>query len=307
MPLIQDRGSFFRHQTLSHNFDTRGHVLLRRTLLTWCSRDTNWCFSSPLCLPTNEHSRVMPWNWFSGHNPEHRGHLVYKLSCSSITTITKTDIAMNTTFFNDTLIAFEAQWAFVSNTSDEDYKRLVREHLTIEVFFLYFIFVTGSATNLFLLLHIASQTRQKSGSHVLLINLVIVDLLLIVFKIFPDIIWCQTVSWEVGELACKLVNFIGHFSLYSSCYLVVCISYNRYNLLKEPHIFHKEKQRAYRMLKIAYLFSGFLSLPQVSDYFISWITFDYGVLCLSVFYSRSQVFLALRTFSEKVPPTLEWT
>lgn len=175
-------------------------------------------------------------------------------------------INMNSSI-NDPLINFynDQRWIEAINLSqlDDQYLTRARHYLRVELMFLYFIFFTGSVTNIFVLLRISSRNGQKSGSHILLINLVVIDLMIILFKILPDIIWCQTISWNVGELSCKLVHFVGQFSLYSSCYILVCISYNRYYLLKKPHIFLREKQRAYKMLKIAYTFSGLLSSPQV--------------------------------------------
>lgn len=174
---------------------------------------------------------------------------------------------------NQSFIQIESTTSGTHDSDDESYTLHYnesfylddfREHVALEKFFLYCLVFTGSLTNLLTLIQMLVKKRQKSGSHVLLFHLILSDFMMIAFDILPEIYWYENFVWPAGDFACKIFHVLRKFALYSNSFVIVCISFNRYYLLKEPHIFQKEKQRAYRMLKLAYSASALLSTPEVS-------------------------------------------
>lgn len=44
-----------------------------------------------------------------------------------------------------------------------------------------------------------------------------------------EIVWASTVTWNAGDLMCRLMSFWRTFGLYLSSFVLVCISIDRYD------------------------------------------------------------------------------
>ncbi|KAI1305846.1 Vasopressin V1a receptor [Halotydeus destructor] len=117
----------------------------------------------------------------------------------------------------------------VNMTSDERYTRFVgdiRDSVRIELTVYTVCFVIGATCNLRALYKL-SQKANKNRVNYLIRHLVLADLMVAFFAIFPEIIWRISVTWNAGVVLCKLLNTVKAFTLYLSSNIIVCISLDR--------------------------------------------------------------------------------
>lgn len=53
-------------------------------------------------------------------------------------------------------------------------------------------------------------------------------------NVLTDIIWRITVSWRAGDIACKTIRFLQACVTYSSTYVLVALSIDRYDAIIHP-------------------------------------------------------------------------
>lgn len=53
-------------------------------------------------------------------------------------------------------------------------------------------------------------------------------------NVLTDIIWRITVSWRAGDIACKVIRFLQACVTYSSTYVLVALSIDRYDAITHP-------------------------------------------------------------------------
>lgn len=58
-------------------------------------------------------------------------------------------------------------------------------------------------------------------------------------NVLTDIIWRITISWRAGNLACKVIRFSQVCVTYSSTYVLVAMSIDRYDAITHPMNFSK--------------------------------------------------------------------
>lgn len=69
--------------------------------------------------------------------------------------------------------------------------------------------------------------------------LCISDLCVGLLNVLTDIIWRITISWRAGNVACKLIRFSQVCVTYSSTYVLVAMSIDRYDAITHPMNFSK--------------------------------------------------------------------
>lgn len=60
------------------------------------------------------------------------------------------------------------------------------------------------------------------------------DLSVGLFNVLVDIIWRFTVTWEAGNVACKVIKFLQCMTTYASTYVLVALSIDRYDAITHP-------------------------------------------------------------------------
>ena len=65
------------------------------------------------------------------------------------------------------------------------------------------------------------------------------DLLVGLISVLTDIIWRYSVAWYAGNLACKIVKFAQVVVTYSSTYVLVALSIDRYDAITRPMNFSR--------------------------------------------------------------------
>lgn len=67
-----------------------------------------------------------------------------------------------------------------------------------------------------------------------MIMYLVADLLVGLISVLTDIIWRTTVTWYAGNVACKLIRFMQAVVTYSSTYVLVALSIDRYDAITRP-------------------------------------------------------------------------
>lgn len=92
-------------------------------------------------------------------------------------------------------------------------------------------------------------------------QLALADLSVGLLHVLTDIIWRITISWRAGNIACKLIRFSQVCVTYSSTYVLVAMSIDRYDAITHPMNFSKSWRRAKHLVTAAWMVSVLFSLP----------------------------------------------
>lgn len=74
-------------------------------------------------------------------------------------------------------------------------------------------------------------------NYIIIVN--VLDLCVGLLNVLTDIIWRITISWRAGNLACKAIRFSQVCVTYSSTYVLVAMSIDRYDAITHPMNFSK--------------------------------------------------------------------
>ncbi len=131
------------------------------------------------------------------------------------------------------------------------------EQLTFLVV-LFAMIVIGNSTVLGALL---MSKGHKSRMNFFIKHLAAADLSVGLFSVLTDIIWRITISWEAGLVACKFIRFLQCVVTYSSTYVLVALSIDRYDAITHPMNFSGSWKRARWLVAAAWVLSLLFSSP----------------------------------------------
>nr|KAG5697747.1 hypothetical protein BaRGS_006269 [Batillaria attramentaria] len=96
------------------------------------------------------------------------------------------------------------------------------------------LFLVASVGNLIVLVTLWRSQGYKSRVNLFIMHLSVADLI-VAFIFMPlETIWHATVSWEAGDVACRICMFFRAFGFYLSSFLLVVISLDRYVSIVHP-------------------------------------------------------------------------
>ncbi|XP_072399205.1 cardioacceleratory peptide receptor-like isoform X1 [Diabrotica undecimpunctata] len=125
---------------------------------------------------------------------------------------------------------------------------------------LFTMIVLGNSAVLIALL--VSKGR-KSRMNFFIKQLAIADLSVGLINVSTDIAWRITVAWHAGNILCKLIRFLQAVVTYSSTYVLVALSIDRYDAITHPMNFSGSWKRARMLIVLAWMFSIIFSLPVI--------------------------------------------
>ncbi|XP_054082089.1 cardioacceleratory peptide receptor isoform X2 [Zeugodacus cucurbitae] len=123
---------------------------------------------------------------------------------------------------------------------------------------LFTVIVLGNSAVLFVMI---VNKNRKSRMNYFIKQLAIADLSVGLLHVLTDIIWRITISWRAGNIACKLIRFSQVCVTYSSTYVLVAMSIDRYDAITHPMNFSKSWRRARHLVTAAWVVSVIFSLP----------------------------------------------
>ncbi|GLV39251.1 Crustacean cardioactive peptide receptor [Carabus blaptoides fortunei] len=128
---------------------------------------------------------------------------------------------------------------------------------------LWILFVMIVLGNSAVLLTLSLNKRRKSRMNFFIKQLAIADLTVGLISVLTDIIWRITVTWHAGNVACKLIRFLQATVTYSSTYVLVALSIDRYDAITHPMNFTGSWRRARVLVISAWLISILFSVPEI--------------------------------------------
>ncbi|XP_037949494.1 cardioacceleratory peptide receptor [Teleopsis dalmanni] len=123
---------------------------------------------------------------------------------------------------------------------------------------LFTVIVLGNSAVLFVMF---MNKNRKSRMNYFIKQLALADLCVGLLNVLTDIIWRITISWRAGNIACKVIRFSQVCVTYSSTYVLVAMSIDRYDAITHPMNFSKSWKRARHLVAGAWITSAIFSLP----------------------------------------------
>lgn len=148
------------------------------------------------------------------------------------------------------------------------------EQLTF-LWILFSVIVLGNST---VLLALLSSKARKSRMNFFIMHLAAADLSVGVLSVLTDIVWKLTITWDAGLLACKTIRFLQVVVTYSSTYVLVALSIDRYDAITHPMNFTGSWRRARILVAAAWILSIVFSIPMLILYHLKDIP-GYGTQC----------------------------
>ncbi|RVE73248.1 hypothetical protein OJAV_G00048710 [Oryzias javanicus] len=134
----------------------------------------------------------------------------------------------------------------------------------VEIALLSVIFVSASLLNAALLLVLWRQRKQMSRMRVFVFHLCLADLVVALFQVCPQLIWDITDRFVGPDLVCRLVKYLQVLGMFSSTYMIVVMTVDRYQAVCNPMVkFQRARTRINVPVCAAWALSVVGSLPQV--------------------------------------------
>ncbi|XP_066593125.1 cardioacceleratory peptide receptor-like isoform X2 [Prorops nasuta] len=131
---------------------------------------------------------------------------------------------------------------------------------------LWLLFAVIVAGNAAVLAGLLLGKRRKSRMDFFIKQLAFADLLVGLISVLTDIVWRSTVTWHAGNVACKLIRFMQAVVTYSSTYVLVALSIDRYDAITRPMNFSGSWWRARALIAAAWGLSVLFSVPIIFLY-----------------------------------------
>lgn len=148
---------------------------------------------------------------------------------------------------------------------------------------LWILFASIVLGNTAVLVALLLNKSRKSRMNFFIMHLALADLSVGLISVLTDIVWRATVAWYAGNAACKIIRFLQATVTYSSTYVLVALSIDRYDAITHPMNFSGSWRRARILVGSAWLLSFLFSVPiiilyeekQVQEELQCWIEFPH--------------------------------
>ena len=129
------------------------------------------------------------------------------------------------------------------------------------------LLVIGAAGNLTVFVTLFRARQRRSRVNRFIMHLSLADMIVVFIMMPLEIGWHLTVSWEAGDVACRILMFFRALGFYLSSFILIVISLDRVFTVFRPMKPQDAERRGKIMLAMAWLMSCAASAPQVSNQF----------------------------------------
>ncbi|NXS61118.1 V1BR protein, partial [Brachypteracias leptosomus] len=148
-----------------------------------------------------------------------------------------------------------------------------------EIGVLAIILAVATLGNVGVLLAMYRLRRKMSRMHLFILHLGLTDLGVALFQVLPQLIWEVTYRFLGPDPLCRLVKYLQVLSMFSSTYMLIVMTLDRYLAVCHPlHTLQQPTRQAYVMIGATWLLSCLLSLPQVFIFSLREVRQGSGVL-----------------------------
>ncbi|KAK3603111.1 hypothetical protein CHS0354_027896 [Potamilus streckersoni] len=106
------------------------------------------------------------------------------------------------------------------------------------------LFFVAASGNLIVCITLSRYRGIKSRVNMFIMHLAIADLIVAFIMLPLETVWHITVSWNAGDVACRILMFFRAFGFYLSSFVLVSISLDRYFSIVHPLRIHDANYRA---------------------------------------------------------------
>ncbi|OQV18865.1 putative Vasopressin V1a receptor [Hypsibius exemplaris] len=135
----------------------------------------------------------------------------------------------------------------------------VLHQLTILSFFM----VIALIGNLTVLTHLIRIRGWQRPVTIFVMSLAVSDVLIAVFSMSVEILWEVFGEWIFGNLACKLATYVQCLLFVSTAFILMSISYDRYEAICKPMTFSRSLARSRKMIALSWVLAFIVALPQI--------------------------------------------
>jgi len=153
----------------------------------------------------------------------------------------------------------------IANVTEEEFDHFYF-YQTEQLVFLWILLILIVVGNTSVLLALGMSSSRKSRMNYFIKHLAIADLSVGLISVLTDIVWKITVSWHAGNIACKVIRFSQVLVTYSSTYVLVALSIDRYDAICHPMNFSRGWRRARTLVAVAWILSAIFSTPMLILY-----------------------------------------
>lgn len=176
------------------------------------------------------------------------------------------DGCLERTWFNSDQSAGELNLCPSATNSSEDDFNTFYFYQTEQLAFLWILLILIVVGNMAVLVALSMSSARKSRMNYFIKHLAIADLSVGVISVLTDIVWKITVAWHAGNIACKVIRFSQVLVTYSSTYVLVALSIDRYDAICHPMNFSRGWRRARILVAVAWILSAIFSSPMLVLY-----------------------------------------
>ncbi|XP_062256559.1 vasopressin V2 receptor-like [Platichthys flesus] len=134
----------------------------------------------------------------------------------------------------------------------------------VEIALLSVIFVCASILNTSVLVGLWRQRKQMSRMRVFVFHLCVADMVVAFFQVCPQLMWDITDRFVGPDLVCRLVKYLQVLGMFSSTYMIVVMTVDRYQAVCKPMVrFQRSRTKLNIPVCVAWGVSLLGSLPQV--------------------------------------------
>ncbi|NXJ12938.1 V1BR protein, partial [Odontophorus gujanensis] len=134
----------------------------------------------------------------------------------------------------------------------------------VEVGVLATILLVATTGNLAVLLSVCCPGRKLSRMHLFVLHLALCDLGVALFQVLPQMLWEVTYRFAGPDLLCRAVKYLQVLSMYSSTYMLMAMTLDRYVAVCHPlRALRQPGRQPCAMVGAAWLLSCLLSTPQL--------------------------------------------
>ncbi|XP_042261236.1 vasopressin V2 receptor-like [Thunnus albacares] len=134
----------------------------------------------------------------------------------------------------------------------------------VEIALLSVIFVSAAILNTTLLVVLWRQRKQVTRMRVFVFHLCLADLVVTFFQVCPQLMWDITDRFVGPDLMCRLVKYLQVLGMFSSTYMIVVMTVDRYQAVCNPMVkFQRTRTRLNIPVCVAWGVSLLGSLPQI--------------------------------------------
>ncbi|XP_068171692.1 vasopressin V2 receptor-like [Antennarius striatus] len=133
----------------------------------------------------------------------------------------------------------------------------------VEIVLLSVIFFSAATLNTALLVILWKQRKHASRMRVFVFHLCQADLVVAFFQVCPQLLWDITDRFVGPDLVCRLVKYLQVLGMFSSTYMIVVMTVDRYQAVCNPMVKFQRTRRLNLPVCVAWGISLLGSLPQV--------------------------------------------